>query len=104
MHLTYSAFDGSEGEHVLSAVAAVSAPGLIAGIISFLQDELLTLKLWVLITHPAAKITISVFYHRKKGTFITTYTHPHVMPIYIYIYIYEEFRCKSLYVPFEFFF
>lgn len=70
MHLTHSAFDGSEGEHVLSAVAAVSAPGLIAGIVSFLQDELLTLKLWVLITHPAAKIRINVYIisRKKKGT------------------------------------
>lgn len=69
MHFTHSAFDGSEGEHVLSAVAAVSAPGLIAGIISFLQDELLTLKLWVLITHPAAKIRINVciLSQEKKG-------------------------------------
>lgn len=66
-YITYSAFDGSEGKQVLSAVAAVSTPGLIAGIISFLQDELLTLILWVLITHPAAKIRINVYIisHKK---------------------------------------
>lgn len=56
MHLTHGTFDGSEGKQVLSAVAAVSTPGLVAGVISLLQDELLTLKLRVLITHPAAEI------------------------------------------------
>ena len=50
---TYSALDRSEREHVLGSVAAVAAPGLVAGIISLLQDELLALELRVLITHPA---------------------------------------------------
>lgn len=49
---TYSALDGSEGKHVLGSVAAVSAPGLVAGVVSLLQDKLLSLELWVLITHP----------------------------------------------------
>lgn len=50
---TYSALDGSEGKHVLSSVAAVSTPGLVARVVSLLQDKLLSLELWVLITHPA---------------------------------------------------
>lgn len=50
---TYSALDGSEGKQVLGSVAAVSAPGLVAGVVSLLQDKLLSLELWVLITHPA---------------------------------------------------
>lgn len=51
---TYSALDGSEGKHVLGSVAAVSAPGLVARVVSLLQDKLLSLKLWVLITHPTS--------------------------------------------------
>ncbi len=50
--VTYSALDGSEGKHVLGSVAAVSAPGLVARVVSLLQDKLLSLELWVLITHP----------------------------------------------------
>lgn len=50
---TYSALDGSEGKHVLGSVAAVSTPGLVAGVVSLLQNKLLSLELWVLITHPA---------------------------------------------------
>lgn len=50
---TYSALDGSEGKQVLGSVAAVSAPGLVAGVVSLLQDKLLSLELWVLVTHPA---------------------------------------------------
>ena len=38
---------------MLGPVAAVSAPGLIAGVVSLLQDELLALELRVLIAHPA---------------------------------------------------
>lgn len=55
LRLTHSTFDGSEGKQVLRAVAAVSTPGLVAGVISLLQDELLTLILWVLVAHPAAE-------------------------------------------------
>lgn len=51
--VTYSALDGSEGKHVLGSVAAVSTPGLVARVVSLLQDKLLSLELWVLITHPA---------------------------------------------------
>ncbi|MFV1202141.1 hypothetical protein QML15_26990, partial [Klebsiella pneumoniae] len=51
-----SAFDGSEGKHVLSTVAAVSAPGLIARIISLLQDKLLPVKGGVLKTNPSATL------------------------------------------------
>lgn len=50
--VTYSALDGSEGKHVLGSVAAVSTPGLVARVVSLLQDKLLSLELWVLITHP----------------------------------------------------
>lgn len=53
--VTYSALDGSEGEHVLGSVAAVSTPGLVARVVSLLQDKLLSLELWVLITHPTAQ-------------------------------------------------
>lgn len=53
--VTYSALDGSEGKHVLGSVAAVSAPGLIARVVSLLQDKLLSLELWVLITHPTKR-------------------------------------------------
>ena len=38
---------------MLGPVAAVSAPGLVAGVVSLLQDELLALELRVLIAHPA---------------------------------------------------
>ena len=38
---------------MLSPVAAVSTPGLVAGVVSLLQDELLALELRVLIAHPA---------------------------------------------------
>lgn len=51
---TYSALDGPEGKHVLGSVAAVSTPGLVARVVSLLQDELLSLELGVLETHPAA--------------------------------------------------
>lgn len=50
---TYGTLDGSEGKHVLGSVAAVSTPGLVARVVSLLQDKLLSLELWVLITHPA---------------------------------------------------
>lgn len=40
---------------MLGSVAAVSAPGLVTRIVSLLQDELLSLELWVLITHPAVQ-------------------------------------------------
>lgn len=40
---------------MLGSVAAISAPGLVARIVSLLQDELLSLELRVLITHPAEK-------------------------------------------------
>ena len=49
---TYGALDGSERQHVLGSVAAVSTPGLVAGVVSLLQDKLLSLELGVLITHP----------------------------------------------------
>lgn len=49
---TYSALDGSEGKHVLGSVAAVSTPGLVARVVTLLQDKLLSLELGVLITHP----------------------------------------------------
>lgn len=49
---THSALDGSEGEHVLGSVAAVAAPGLVARVVSLLQDKLLALELGVLITNP----------------------------------------------------
>ena len=52
---THSALDGSEGKHVLGSVAAVSAPSLVARVVSLLQDELLSLELGVLVTHPAAE-------------------------------------------------
>lgn len=54
---THSALDGSEGKHVLGSVAAVSTPGLVARVVSLLQDKLLSLELGVLITHPAADKT-----------------------------------------------
>lgn len=54
---THSTLDGSEGKHVLGSVAAVSAPGLVARVVSLLQDKLLSLELGVLITHPAADKT-----------------------------------------------
>lgn len=38
---------------MLGSVAAVSTPGLVARVVSLLQDKLLSLELWVLITHPA---------------------------------------------------
>lgn len=38
---------------MLGSVAAVSTPGLIAGVVALLQDELLPLELWVLVTDPA---------------------------------------------------
>lgn len=47
-----SALDRSEGKHVLGSVAAVSTPGLVARVVSLLQNKLLSLELWVLITHP----------------------------------------------------
>lgn len=50
--VTYSALDGSEGKHVLGSVAAVSTPGLVARVVALLQDKLLSLELWVLITNP----------------------------------------------------
>lgn len=40
---------------MLGSVAAISAPGLVARIVSLLQDKLLSLELRVLITHPAEK-------------------------------------------------
>lgn len=52
---THGTLDGPEGEQVLGSVAAVSAPGLVARVVSLLQDELLSLELGVLITHPARK-------------------------------------------------
>lgn len=52
---TYGALDGSEGQQVLGSVAAVSAPGLVAGVVALLQDELLPLELWVLVAHPASE-------------------------------------------------
>lgn len=52
---THSALNGPEGEQVLGSVAAVSAPGLIARVVSLLQDKLLSLELWVLITHPTRR-------------------------------------------------
>lgn len=38
---------------MLGSVAAVSAPGLVARVVTLLQDELLALELRVLVTHPA---------------------------------------------------
>lgn len=52
---TYGALDGSEGQQVLGSVAAVSAPGLVARVVALLQDELLSLELWVLVAHPARR-------------------------------------------------
>lgn len=40
---------------MLGSVAAVSAPGLVARVVTLLQDELLPLELWVLVTHPAGR-------------------------------------------------
>jgi len=51
--VTHRALDGPEGEEVLGPVAAVPAPGLPPGIVTFLQDELLPLVLGVLEAHPA---------------------------------------------------
>ena len=66
--LTHSALDGSEGKHVLGSVAAVSAPGLVARVVSLLQDELLSLELWVLITHPAMQWKRCVGERKEKKT------------------------------------
>lgn len=63
---THSALDGSEGKHVLGSVAAVSAPGLVARVVSLLQDKLLSLELGVLITHPAAEKTQGGGRQRRK--------------------------------------
>lgn len=52
---THGTLDGPEGEQVLGSVAAVSTPGLVARVVSLLQDKLLPLELRVLITHPARK-------------------------------------------------
>lgn len=52
---TYSTLNGPEGKQVLSSVAAVSTPGFVARVVSLLQDKLLSLELWVLITHPAGQ-------------------------------------------------
>lgn len=52
---THGTLDGPEGEQVLGSVAAVSTPGLVARVVSLLQDKLLSLELWVLITHPARR-------------------------------------------------
>lgn len=49
--ITYGAFDWSEREQVLRPVARVSAPCLPARIVSFLQDELLTLVVGILVTN-----------------------------------------------------
>lgn len=55
MRGTHGTLDGPEGEQVLGSVAAVSAPGLVARVVSLLQDELLPLELGVLVTHPAGR-------------------------------------------------
>lgn len=52
---THGTLDGPEGEQVLGSVAAVSTPGLIARVVSLLQDKLLSLVLRVLVTHPARR-------------------------------------------------
>lgn len=52
---THGTLDGPEGKQVLGSVAAVSTPGLVARVVSLLQDKLLSLELWVLVTHPARR-------------------------------------------------
>lgn len=51
--VTHCAFDRPEGEEVLGPVATVPAPGLPPGIVTLLQDKLLSLVLRVLEAYPA---------------------------------------------------
>lgn len=62
---SYGTLDGSEGQQVLGSVANVSTPGLVARVVSLLQDELLSLELGVLVAHPAAADT--QIYVRGQG-------------------------------------
>lgn len=52
---THSGADGAERHHPLDVVGVVAAPGLPAGVVASLQDELLPAEARVLIAHPAAQ-------------------------------------------------
>lgn len=45
---------------MLCSVTAVATPGLVTGIVSFLQDKLLALELRILVPHPAERQNVIV--------------------------------------------
>lgn len=51
--VTYSTGDRSEGSHPLNVIGIAASKSITLGVLSPLQDELLSLVGGVLITHPA---------------------------------------------------